>query len=139
MQYSGTLGGHEVQLNGTIQVRRFCNATNDEVLPADLNKEIMTQMTVLYPDFDPASVAATADLKTLPSRAALSPRNKNGLICNPVPGWNWALAYGPDIIDGIRYLLGAGGFLINSRSCLIVSCTGDAQIVVCNDVSLSAR
>ena len=52
VQYSGSLGGYEVQLNGTVQ-------------------EMYAQMQILHPDFNPDSPGLTPE-KTLTSRASLN-------------------------------------------------------------------
>jgi hypothetical protein len=60
VQYTGSLGGYDIQLNGTVQ-------------------EIYAQMQVLHPDFNPDSpgFAPGFDEKTLTSRAALNKVSTN--------------------------------------------------------------
>jgi hypothetical protein len=60
VQYSGSLGGYEVQLNGTVQ-------------------EMYAQMEILHSDFDPDSpgLAPGIDEKTLTSRASLNKVSTN--------------------------------------------------------------
>lgn len=60
VQYTGSLGGYEVQLNGTVQ-------------------EMFAQMQILHPDFNPNSpgFALAVEDKNLASRDALNKVNPN--------------------------------------------------------------
>ncbi|RDL34424.1 uncharacterized protein BP5553_07552 [Venustampulla echinocandica] len=112
-QYKGTLGGHDVQLNGTVE-------------------EIYAQMKVLHPEFD-----AEHAIQNGTNASAITPQNvnsKSNYICKPVPGHkDWDYANGDRIAEGIRYLKGIDICDVGPQTCVRISCSWSAGIFLCND------
>ncbi|KUJ19191.1 uncharacterized protein LY89DRAFT_479656 [Mollisia scopiformis] len=120
MTFSGTIGGHAVQLNGTIQ-------------------EINTQMVANFPDFNmDALVAANLAKREAEAEAAtpanLFTRSKSGMLCWPVPSQDWSLCSVSVIGQGITYLDNFNGLCgVGANSCVRISCSYSSAIYLCND------
>lgn len=76
-------------------------------------------------------------------KSNLLPRNKNGLICIPVPGQpRWINGLWDDLNGNIAYLKKLGGCIqINAKSCANIACQSDWEghghgsgTFLCNDV-----
>ncbi|RDL34425.1 uncharacterized protein BP5553_07553 [Venustampulla echinocandica] len=115
-EYTGALGGHEVQLNGTVQ-------------------DIFAQMKELHPDFDvdtlpDSSVGNNANDIALDSRDVAS---KHHYFCWPVKGQTWERANTNVIADGINYLRKMNICNVGGQSCVRISCSYRGAIFLCND------
>ncbi|KAF8866222.1 hypothetical protein BDZ45DRAFT_720358 [Acephala macrosclerotiorum] len=121
MSFIGTLGGHEVQLNGSIE-------------------EMHAQMKVIHPDFDPDALVQARKLarengpqdeRNIMAREA---NNKAALYCCPNDPWGWSSATTSIIEEGIDYLNHFNGLCgVGARSCVRISCSWNSGIYLCND------
>ncbi|RDL38352.1 uncharacterized protein BP5553_02692 [Venustampulla echinocandica] len=111
-QYNGILGGHNVQLNGTIQ-------------------DIYAQMKELHPDFElEHAIQSRAEASNLTTHDIA---NTFDYYCCPVPGHKWQWALGPHILDGIKYLKGIDICDVGASSCVRIGCSWNSAIYLCND------
>jgi len=121
MVLTGTIGEHEVQLNGSIQ-------------------EIHAQMKVLYPNFDADALTPAKNLTArntnLQFRSELEARGGKlpPPLCFPVGNWGWSKASGETIGEGINYLDQVQALCgVSARSCVRISCSWNSAIYLCND------
>ncbi|KAF8856031.1 hypothetical protein BDZ45DRAFT_804530 [Acephala macrosclerotiorum] len=119
MTFTGELGGHQVQLNGSVQ-------------------EIHAQMKAKYPDFDADALVRARKLAARDggSDVTLAARNKElpGNCC-PCPGnEQWAWADAGRIQEGVDYLNNFNGLCnVGATSCVRISCSWNSGIYLCND------
>ncbi|CZR57554.1 uncharacterized protein PAC_07443 [Phialocephala subalpina] len=105
MTFMGTLGGHDVQLNGSIE-------------------EVYGQMKNLYPDFNADALVLDGKLArengtegelNVVTRGA---DNKGALYCCPNDPWDWQPASNRRIWEGISYLDNLNGLCgVGARNC----------------------
>ncbi|KUJ14762.1 uncharacterized protein LY89DRAFT_720237 [Mollisia scopiformis] len=117
MTFLGTLGGHDVQLNGSIE-------------------EIHSQMTVLHPEFDPDALLAAKKLAIRDTgseliESELEGRSKSNMICCNPGSWGadpGRIEQGIDYLDHFNGLCG-----VPARTCVRISCSWGSAIYLCND------
>lgn len=63
MKYVGSIGGYDVELNGTVQVKGPSLIVLKYMF-ASLKQEILSQMGALYPEFSRDSLATNSTLDT---------------------------------------------------------------------------
>ncbi|TVY84167.1 hypothetical protein LSUE1_G004048 [Lachnellula suecica] len=112
--FKGVLNGHAYEIEGTVT-------------------EVIAELEARHPG---ALAARTAAQSSLPNEV-LRPRNKDGIICAPVPGQDFGWADTPSIKTGIQLLSSWVGdrFYIGGGpgNCGVVYCSNHAAIAVCND------
>ncbi|CZR56164.1 uncharacterized protein PAC_06052 [Phialocephala subalpina] len=116
MTVTGTVGGHEIQLNGTIQ-------------------DVYAQVKKAHPDFDAGALVNAHKLAIREDEDGLVGRNKiqPGLCC-PFAGQNWNWADAGRIQEGVQYLDHVQALCgVGPRSCVRVSCSWRSAIYLCND------
>ncbi|KAG0651563.1 hypothetical protein D0Z07_1498 [Hyphodiscus hymeniophilus] len=110
LEYRGVLGGHDVQLNGTVE-------------------DMIAQMQSLHPSTSIDSLFA----ERTSSNTFHTRQIQIGLNCCPVGSQGWRATTQFDIINGIKHLQSIPILGIDGKSCSRISCSYSSSIWLCND------
>jgi hypothetical protein len=112
--YNGTLGGHDVYLNGTAQ-------------------EIIAQFQDLHPEFTLPEPKATRDIPA-DEIHAFTTRQNGAPLCLPIAEWGWLWAQGPATYKNVDFLSSLSfGCGVPARTCVRIACQQQSAIYLCND------
>jgi hypothetical protein len=114
MRFCGSLGGHQVNLTGTIE-------------------DIYAQAHELYPDFDIES-QLILNAETYESSGSNSKRSEiKPELCNHIIGYPWNPGDVRELQLGMNKLLVKAECEVKGRTCTQVSCVGLSEIVLCSE------